>query len=120
MPETNCYRTEAADGEAVYGMDHKPLGTLAQKVVSREGIVEYGVLRVACGHGDIFVPLPWVLVRFDPRAGCYVADVGRLKLLEAPYFKALDSFAFDDDFVAQIDAAFGMEYPGIEALNDFA
>lgn len=120
MPEKSPYRIEPVDSVPVYGSDRRTLGTLAQKVISREGDTLYGIIEFAGDHGKVFAPLPWAIMRFDDDAGGYVADVDHLKLLEAPHMKDISAHAFDDDFVDKIDAAYGMEFPGIETLNDFA
>ena len=120
MTPTGLYHAEPVDGVPVYDPARRLLGALVRKLISREGIVEYGVLRFDGGLGTIFVPLPWSIMRFDPRADGYIANVDHLQLREAPHVKLLDTLKFDDDFAGRIDAAYGTEFPGIEGLNDFA
>ncbi|HXS05297.1 MAG TPA: hypothetical protein VN723_00800 [Rhizomicrobium sp.] len=109
MPGRFCGRSRRQERDA-----------LVRKLISRQGIVEYGVLRFDGGLGTVVVPLPWSLLWFDPQADGYVANVDCLKLREAPHVRLLDTLKFDDEFACRIDAVYGTEFPGIEGLNDFA
>jgi len=120
MPEPHLYRTTPMDDVTVYSCDHKALGYLVQKALSRDGDIRYGILEVAVSHGTILVPVPWSLLQLDTRVDGYVTSVSRFQLLEAPHLKYLDTRGFDDAFARRVDAAYGMEFPDIETLNDFA
>ena len=104
----------------VYGCDHRPLGTLVRKIFCRDGNLRYGILKFAYGEGHAFAPLPWEILRPDNRLGGYSTDVDHLRLLETPHCKDFDEdFEFGDDLAGQVDAFYGLEFPGFESLNDF-
>jgi hypothetical protein len=115
------YRAEPTYDVPLYGHGNEKLGTLHQNMVTGAGERCYGVLAFNCGDGHVAqIPVPWAIINFDRCTGRYFAYVDRLKLLEAPRFKTSDIAGFDADFASEVDAAYGLEFPGIESMNDLA
>lgn len=115
------YMAQPMDEIPLYDLHDKELGTLCQTIVSAAGERCYGVLAFPCGDGRTFqVPLPWAIINFDDRTGRYFANVDHLKLIEAPRFGKSGIAGFDADFASSVDAAYGLEFPGIESMNDLA
>jgi len=115
------YIAEPADKVPLYGRDNKELGILNHNIVTVAGERCYGVLAFHCGDGRMVqIPVPWAIIEFNDRTGRYFADVDRLKLMEAPCFATSDISGFDAEFASEVDAAYGLEFPGIETMNDLA
>jgi hypothetical protein len=119
MSNKTAYRVEPSKNMALHGKDGAKLGTLHHHVKDHSGEICYAILAFNSEDGNVIhVPLPWSLIAVDPRSGTCKADIDHLQLLGAPHCRNIADF--DADFAGQIDAAFGLEFPGIEALNDFA
>ena len=115
------YMVQPMDEIPLYDLHDKELGTLCQTIVSAAGERCYGVLAFPCGDGRTFqVPLPWAIINFDDRTGRHFANVDHLKLIEAPRFGKSGVAGFDAEFASNVDAAYGLEFPGIESMNDLA
>lgn len=115
------YTVQPMDEILLYDRNNGELGTLTQNIVTAAGERCYGVLAFECGDGRVFqIPLPWAIISFDDRTGRHFAKVDRLKLMEAPRFKTSDVADFDADFASEVDATYGLEFPGIESMNDLA
>ena len=105
----------------LYGKDGTILGTLHHNICALSGELRYAVLAFDGGSGKVIqIPLPWAIITHDQHTGTYNADVDRLQLLEAPHLENAKFNEFDAGFAGQIDASYGLEFPGIESLNDFA
>ncbi len=118
---TSPYMAQPMDEIALYDLHNNELGTLCQNIVSAAGERCYGILAFPCGDGRIFqVPVPWAIINFDDRTGKHFADVDHLKLIEAPRFGTCGVADFDAEFASNVDAAYGLEFPGIESMNDLA
>jgi hypothetical protein len=105
-----------------YGRNGELLGALVATLVhAGSGETQYALLAVRndpCGRA--LVPVPWaILDRFQRGQAC-VADVDRRKLVAAPHCTPAELDHFDIDLACRIDGAYGLEFPGIEGLNDLA
>ena len=105
-----------------YGRNGEHLGSLVATLVhARSGETQFAVLAV---KGDprqrALVPVPWAILDRFQRGQTCVADVDRRKLVGAPHCTEAQLDAFDIDLAAHIDGVYGLEFPGIETLNDLA
>ena len=115
------YMAQPMDEIPLYDQHNKELGTLHQNIVTTAGERCYGILAFPCGDGRIFqIPVPWAVINLDDRTGRHFANVDHLKLIEAPRFAKSSVADFDAEFASDVDAAFGLEFPGIESMNDLA
>ena len=115
------FQPEPSEKTLLYGQDGKVLGILHQNIVTAAGEPCYGVLAFNCGNGRVLqIPVPWAVISKDKRTRKSVADVDRMELMEAPHFAAGIITGFDAQFAGEIDAAYGLEFPGIETMNDLA
>jgi hypothetical protein len=114
------FQTEPSDKFELYGHDGEVLGILHQNINTVAGERCYGVLAFDCGDGRVLqVPVPWAIISHNSRMGRYVAAGDHLQLMEAPRFRTSDITGFDAEFASEIDAAYGLEFPGIESMSDF-
>ena len=105
-----------------YSRNGEHLGALVATLVhARSGETQFAVLAV---KGDprqrALVPVPWAILDRYQRGQTCVADVDRRKLVTAPHCTEAELDAFDIDLAARIDGVYGLEFPGIETLNDLA
>ena len=104
-----------------YGRNGELLGSLIATLVhAGSGETQYAVLAV---KGDrksrTLVPVPWAILDHSKGQHC-IADVDRRKLVGAPHCTEAELDHFDIDLACMIDGAYGLEFPGIEGLNDLA
>lgn len=105
-----------------YGRNGEHLGALVATLVHvASGETQYALLAVRDDPWRrTLVPVPWaILDRFQRGQAC-IADVDRRKLVGAPHCTPAELDHFDTDFACRIDGAYGLEFPGIEGLNDLA
>jgi len=105
-----------------YGRNGEHLGALVATLVHvASGETQYALLAVRDDpRSRALVPVPWaILDRFQRGRAC-VADVDRRKLVCAPHCTEAELDRFDIDLACLIDGAYGLEFPGIEGLNDLA
>ena len=98
------------------------LGALVATLVhAKSGQTQFAVLAVRGDpHGRALVPVPWaILDRYQLGQAC-IADVDWRKLVAAPHCTEAELDEFDTDLACLIDGAYGLEFPGIESLNDLA
>jgi hypothetical protein len=105
-----------------YGKNGEWLGAMVATLVhAGSGETQFGVLQV---QGDprrrMLVPVPWAILAHYRCGERCIADVDRRKLVGAPHCTARELDHFDIDLAAQIDGAYGLQFPGIEGLNDLA
>lgn len=118
---TSPYTAQPMDEIPLYDLHNRQLGTLCQNIVTSTGERCYGVLAFRCWDGEMFqIPVPWAIIDFDDRTGKHFANVDSLKLIEAPRFGKSGVADFDVEFASNVDAAYGLEFPGIESMNDLA
>jgi len=121
MTNKTPYHVERSKSMELRGKDGAKLGTLHHNVKDHAGESCYAILACNSENGKVIhIPLPWAVIAVDPHSGICRADIDHLQLLEAPHCRNADFTDFDADFASRIDAAFGLEFPGIESLNDFA
>ena len=121
MPDAQ-FQFVSTDFTPAFGTNGEWLGAMVATLVhARSGETQFGVLQV---QGDprrrMLVPVPWAILQQYRRGERCVADVDRRKLVGAPHCTALELDHFDTDLAAHIDGAYGLEFPGIEGLNDLA
>jgi hypothetical protein len=105
-----------------YGRNGEHLGALVATLVhARSGETQFAVLAI---KGDLrqhtLVPVPWAILDRYRKGETCIADADRRKLMTAPHFTEAELDRFDTDLAAHIDGAYGLEFPGIETLNDLA
>ena len=121
MSNQAAYRVKPSKRVELLGKDGVKLGILHHNVKDHSGENCYAILACDGENGKlIHIPLPWAIIATDPKTGTCRSDIDHLQLLEAPHCPAADLNDFDAGFAERIDAAFGLEFPGIESLNDFA
>lgn len=104
-----------------YGKNGELLGSLAATLVyDRSGETQFGVLVVKDDPRRMLVPVPWAIMKQYRCGERCVADVDRRKLVMAPHCTEDEIGHFDTDLACRIDGAYGLEFPGIESLNDLA
>lgn len=118
---TRPYVIQPMDGIPLYDRHDTELGRLTQNIVTVSGERCYGILAFNCGDGRTFqIPVPWAIINVSDNTGRHFADIDHLKLMEAPRFRTSDVAGFDAEFASEVDAAYGLEFPGIESMNDMA
>jgi len=105
-----------------YSRNGEHLGAMVATLVHiRSGETQFAVLAV---KGDpsqrTLVPVPWAILDRYSKGDTCVADVDWRKLVGAPHYTEDELDRFDIDLAAHIDGAYGLEFPGIEGLNDLA
>ena len=104
-----------------YGRNGEHLGALVATLVhARSGETQFAVLAVRGDLRRALVPIPWAILDRFQRGHTCVADADRRKLMTAPHCTKAELDHFDTDLAAHIDGAYGLEFPGIETLNDLA
>lgn len=115
------YVIQSMDGIQLYDRYDMELGTLTRNIVTATGERCYGILAFRCGDGrTLQIPVPWAIISINNNTGRHFADIDHLKLMEAPCFRTSDVADFDAEFASEVDAAYGLEFPGIESMNDLA
>ena len=104
-----------------YGRNGEHLGALVATLVhAGSGEIQFAVLKVKGDPRPMLVPVPWaILDRYSKGQTC-IADADRRKLMTAPHCSQAQLDSFDTDLACRIDGAYGLEFPGIETLNDLA
>jgi hypothetical protein len=105
-----------------YGRNGERLGRVVATLVhAGSGETQFAVLAVKDDPRQrALVPVPWaILDRYNKGHTC-IADVDWRKLVGAPHCTEAEIDRFDTDLAAYIDGAYGLEFPGIETLNDLA
>lgn len=121
MSNKPAYRIEPSERVELRGRDGATLGILHHNVKDHAGENCYAILACHSGNGSVVqIPLPWAVISVDARTGVCRADIDHLQLLEAPHCPNADFAHFDADLAGRVDSAFGLEFPGIESINDFA
>ena len=105
-----------------YGRNGEHLGAMVATLVhAKSGETQFAVLAV---KGDprqrTLVPVPWAILDRYSKGNTCVADVDWRKLVTAPHYTEAELDCFDIDLACHIDGAYGLEFPGIEGLNDLA
>ena len=121
-PSGPAFHVVAGAPTPAYSKDGEHLGALVATLVhSASGETQYALLAVKDDpHGGALVPIPWaILNQFRLGERC-VADVDWCTLAAAPHCREAELGHFDTDLAARVDGAYGLEFPGIETLNDLA
>ena len=117
----SAFRVVSGEPTPAYGKNGELLGSLAATLVyARSGETQFGVLKVKDDPRPMLVPVPWAIMQHYRCGERCVADVDRRKLVMAPHCTQDEIGHFDTDLAARIDGAYGLEFPGIESLNDLA
>lgn len=77
------------NGTSVYNLQGESIGSIYDVMIDkRSGRVDYAILSFGgfLGLGEHYHPLPWNLLRYDPRQGGYVVDLDRDRLSGAPSY----------------------------------
>ena len=75
------------------------------------GQVAYAVMSFGgfLGMGESYHPLPWRMLKYDPRQGGFVIDLDRSKLEKAPHYAATDAPNWADrNYGNRIDTFYGL------------
>lgn len=110
----------SAGSTPAFGRNGERLGALVATLVhSASGETQFGVLKTfRDARRRELVPVPWTIMAME--GPCCVADVDREKLNHAPHVTEAELGRFDTDFACLLDGVYGLEFPGIEGLNDLA
>ncbi|HXS05667.1 MAG TPA: hypothetical protein VN723_02670 [Rhizomicrobium sp.] len=105
-----------------FGRNGEKLGAMVATLVhARSGETQFAVLAVrADPRTRTLVPVPWAILDRYQRGQACIADVDWRKLVAAPHCTEAELDHFDTDLACLIDGAYGLEFPGIEGLNDLA
>jgi hypothetical protein len=105
-----------------YGRNGEHLGRVVATLVhAGSGETQFAVLAVKSDpRQHTLVPVPWAILDRYSKGDTCVADVDWRKLVGAPHCTLSQLDHFDIDLAARIDGAYGLEFPGIEGLNDMA
>jgi hypothetical protein len=82
--------SEKVDGTAVYNLAGDHLGSIHHMMLDKfTGQVAYAVLSFGgfMGMGESYHPLPWRMLKYEPRRAGYVVDLDRNRLAGAPRFQ---------------------------------
>src|SRR5690242_16003353 len=95
------------EGTAVYNRQGERLGTVSSFMVNKfTGQVAYAVMSFGgfLGMGQSCHPLPWRVLRYDPKVGGYVVDLDKDTLQAGPSYAAGESPAWNQTYGASVDA----------------
>ena len=86
-------------GTSVYNHTGEKLGSIHDVILEKQsGKAEYAIMSFGgfLGIGDVYHPLPWNVLTYDPRQGGYVVDIDRDRLEGAPAYRANENGLWDD------------------------
>jgi hypothetical protein len=87
------------NGTSVYNLAGEKLGSIYDVILEKEsGKAEYAIMSFGgfLGIGDMYHPLPWKELNYDPAQGGYVVDLDRRRLEGAPAYAANETGLWDD------------------------
>jgi hypothetical protein len=104
--------SDKVEGTAVYNRQGEHLGAVHNFMVDKStGQVAYAVMSFGgfLGIGESYHPLPWRVLKYDPRQGGFVIDLDRSKLEKAPHYAATDAPNWADrNYGNRIDTFYGL------------
>jgi len=86
---SNIVRSDEVIGKAVKNLDKQHLGEIEEIVLDKlTGQVHYVVLSFGglLGLGDKFFAIPWNAISYSPGDKCFILNVSKDKLKDAPGF----------------------------------
>ena len=87
------------NGTNVYNLSGEKLGSIYDVILNKQsGKAEYAIMSFGgfLGIGDMYHPLPWEKLKYQPAQGGYVVDLDRTRLEGAPAYSANESSLWDD------------------------
>ena len=81
--------SDKVEGTPVYNLQGESIGSIYNLMIDkRSGQVCYAVMSFGgfLGIGERYHPLPWKMLRYEPRQGGYVVDLTREQLEAAPSY----------------------------------
>jgi PRC-barrel domain len=87
------------NGTNVYNPAGEKLGSIYDVILEKQtGKAEYAIMSFGgfLGIGDMYHPLPWKVLSYNPSKGGYVVDIDRRRLEGAPAYAANESGLWDD------------------------
>jgi hypothetical protein len=86
-------------GTSVFDTDAERIGSIADVMIDKvSGRIAYAVLSFGgfLGMGALHHPLPWSILKYDPKLGGYVVTLGKELLQGAPSYGDGDPIRWDD------------------------
>ncbi|KTD19949.1 PRC-barrel domain-containing protein [Legionella lansingensis] len=89
VSQRSIVKASEVTGVCVKNMAGKNLGTIHEVVIDKAyGKVNYVVLEFGgiLGFGNKYFALPWHLFKYDKIADCFIIDIDKERLINAPGF----------------------------------
>ena len=99
--------SDHVEGTAVYSNDGDKLGSIDNLMIDkRSGQVQYAVLEFGgfLGMGMDRYPIPWRILKYEPRMGGYIVPIEKARLENAPKYRDDAAPPYDRDYGRQIDS----------------
>jgi PRC-barrel domain len=96
---TSLIGSDKVEGTAVYGADHRKIGTLQHVMIDKmSGKVAYAVVSFGgfLGMGEDYYPLPWANLKYDTSLGGYRVGITEDQLKGAPKFNRNTDWDWSD------------------------
>ncbi|MXO65732.1 PRC-barrel domain-containing protein [Altericroceibacterium endophyticum] len=110
---TNLISSDKVEGTNVYAKDGEKIGHIDHLMIGKiSGRVEYAVMSFGgfLGLGELYHPLPWDALDYDPEKHGYVVTIDKEKLHDAPRYKPEDLPMFDRQFGQTVYGYYGVIY----------
>jgi hypothetical protein len=87
--------SDKVEGTAVYRSNGEKIGSIERVMIDKSsGKVPYAVMSFGgfLGMGADYYPLPWAMLKYDPRMDGYVVDISEQQLKGAPRYGTHESW----------------------------
>ncbi len=87
--------SDKVEGTAVYRSTGDKIGRIERVMLDKQtGKVAYAIMSFGgfMGIGEDYYPLPWSLLKYNPRLDGYEVDIGEQQLKGAPKYSAHDTW----------------------------
>jgi sporulation protein YlmC with PRC-barrel domain len=107
----NLISADKVTGTSVFNRQGEKLGSVYSIMLNKtNGQVAYAIMSFGgfLGMGESYHPLPWKVLKYDPRQDGYVVDLDRNRLEAAPSYTARNEPNWSDRAYGQsVDTYYG-------------
>lgn len=111
VADIDIISSDKVEGTTVYSTAGDKLGSIDDILIDkRSGVVRFAVLEFGgfLGVGTDRFPLPWNVLRYDPKLGGYIVPVEKARLDNAPKYESDDPPRFDPEYGTRVDTFYGI------------
>ena len=107
----NLIAAEKVEGTNVYNPAGEKLGTVDDIMIDKiSGRAIYAVMSFGgfLGMGEMYHPLPWATLKYDPNKGGYVVNLDKKMLEAAPNYDGDSNFEWTPDYGRRVDSYYNV------------